>query len=261
MHVEDHPLEYGEFEGVIPEHQYGAGTVMLWDRGTWEPKGDPVAGYAKGHLKFELRRREAQRRLDAGAHARQQIRRQDRRQGVAADQGEGRVRAHRRTLHRRDRAQQRDDRAQPGRDRRRAHARLAIQTIREGERESRRHRRCQARREEESAARATERDAGRREGRQAAGDAVADAHDAGRERAVRTGLAARDQVRRLPDDVPDRKRQGAALFAQRQGLDGQFRRRRRGSRPDCRFAPRGSTAKWWCWTPTAAPAFRRCRMR
>ena len=54
MHVEDHPLEYGGFEGVIPERQYGAGTVMLWDRGTWEPKGDPVAGYAKGHLKFEL---------------------------------------------------------------------------------------------------------------------------------------------------------------------------------------------------------------
>ncbi|MEO8752286.1 MAG: DNA polymerase ligase N-terminal domain-containing protein, partial [Casimicrobiaceae bacterium] len=54
MHVEDHPLEYGGFEGVIPERQYGAGTVMLWDRGTWTPKEDPVAGYAKGRLKFEL---------------------------------------------------------------------------------------------------------------------------------------------------------------------------------------------------------------
>ena len=54
MHVEDHPIEYGGFEGVIPEHQYGAGTVMLWDSGTWSPKVDPVAGYAKGHLKFEL---------------------------------------------------------------------------------------------------------------------------------------------------------------------------------------------------------------
>src|SRR4249920_910407 len=54
MHVEDHPLEYGDFEGVIPEKQYGGGTVMLWDRGTWKPKEDPVAGYAKGHLKFEL---------------------------------------------------------------------------------------------------------------------------------------------------------------------------------------------------------------
>ena len=54
MHVEDHPLEYGSFEGIIPAKQYGGGTVMLWDRGTWIPKGDPDAGYAKGHLKFEL---------------------------------------------------------------------------------------------------------------------------------------------------------------------------------------------------------------
>jgi bifunctional non-homologous end joining protein LigD len=55
MHVEDHPIEYGEFEGVIPPKQYGAGTVMVWDRGTWTPKGSPEDGYAKGHLKFELR--------------------------------------------------------------------------------------------------------------------------------------------------------------------------------------------------------------
>src|ERR1043165_5360341 len=54
MHVEDHPLEYGDFEGVIPPKQYGAGTVMVWDRGEWEPVGDPEEGYAKGHLKFEL---------------------------------------------------------------------------------------------------------------------------------------------------------------------------------------------------------------
>ena len=55
MHVEDHPLEYGEFEGVIPAKQYGAGTVMLWDRGTWIPASDPQKAYEKGHLKFELR--------------------------------------------------------------------------------------------------------------------------------------------------------------------------------------------------------------
>ena len=55
MHVEDHPLEYGDFEGVIPPKQYGAGTVMVWDRGTWTPKSDPEQAYAKGHLKFELR--------------------------------------------------------------------------------------------------------------------------------------------------------------------------------------------------------------
>src|SRR5215831_18096588 len=54
MHVEDHPLEYGEFEGVIPAKQYGAGTVMVWDRGTWTPKTEPKEAYAKGRLKFEL---------------------------------------------------------------------------------------------------------------------------------------------------------------------------------------------------------------
>jgi len=54
MHVEDHPLEYGGFEGVIPPKQYGAGTVMLWDRGTWIPEEDPVAAYSRGRLKFEL---------------------------------------------------------------------------------------------------------------------------------------------------------------------------------------------------------------
>jgi len=55
VHVEDHPLDYGSFEGTIPEGQYGAGAVLVWDRGTWEPDGDPHAGYAKGHLDFELK--------------------------------------------------------------------------------------------------------------------------------------------------------------------------------------------------------------
>src|SRR5258705_4023759 len=54
MHVEDHPLEYAGFEGVIPEGQYGSGTVMIWDRGTWAPDFDPAFGYRKGHLKFQL---------------------------------------------------------------------------------------------------------------------------------------------------------------------------------------------------------------
>lgn len=54
VHVEDHPLEYGSFEGVIPEGQYGAGTVKLWDRGVWIPEGDPGEGYTRGKLKFRL---------------------------------------------------------------------------------------------------------------------------------------------------------------------------------------------------------------
>lgn len=53
--VEDHPLEYGGFEGVIPEGEYGGGTVMLWDRGTWTPEDPDVdAALQKGELKFTL---------------------------------------------------------------------------------------------------------------------------------------------------------------------------------------------------------------
>src|SRR5689334_4357799 len=55
VHVEDHPLDYGEFEGRIPEGEYGAGSVIVWDRGRWSPVGDPHKGLAKGHLEFELK--------------------------------------------------------------------------------------------------------------------------------------------------------------------------------------------------------------
>ena len=54
VHVEDHPLEYGDFEGTIPKGEYGGGTVILWDRGRWSPIGDARKGYAKGHLDFEI---------------------------------------------------------------------------------------------------------------------------------------------------------------------------------------------------------------
>src|ERR1043166_9289174 len=55
MHVEDHPLDYGDFEGVIPEGNYGAGSVMVWDTGTWEPRDEnPAAGLRDGKLKFVL---------------------------------------------------------------------------------------------------------------------------------------------------------------------------------------------------------------
>jgi bifunctional non-homologous end joining protein LigD len=54
IHVEDHPLDYAAFEGTIPPRQYGAGTVIVWDRGTWEPIGDARDGMATGKLVFRL---------------------------------------------------------------------------------------------------------------------------------------------------------------------------------------------------------------
>ena len=53
-HVEDHPVDYGGFEGVIPKGEYGAGAVVLWDRGTWKPLVDPALALKKGELKFHL---------------------------------------------------------------------------------------------------------------------------------------------------------------------------------------------------------------
>ena len=55
VQVEDHPLDYRNFEGLIPEGQYGAGKVIVWDKGVWIPDGDPRKGLAKGHLDFELK--------------------------------------------------------------------------------------------------------------------------------------------------------------------------------------------------------------
>ena len=64
VHVEDHPIEYGVFEGIIPKKEYGGGTVMLWDRGTWTPDDDAHKGYRKGHLRFHLQGE----RLSGGWH-------------------------------------------------------------------------------------------------------------------------------------------------------------------------------------------------
>src|SRR3981081_1984306 len=57
IRTEDHPLEYAEFEGVIPRGQYGAGTVMVWDRGTYDPKNNipPAKQLAQGKIDIELR--------------------------------------------------------------------------------------------------------------------------------------------------------------------------------------------------------------
>ena len=87
MMVEDHPLEYGSFEGVIPKGNYGAGSVMLWDRGTYQLLGELSAEQqlAKGDFKFHLHWREAQGRLRLGANQTRQ------RQRMAPAQEEGRI--------------------------------------------------------------------------------------------------------------------------------------------------------------------------
>src|SRR5215203_3605405 len=54
VHVEDHPLDYATFEGIIPQGQYGGGTVMVWDRGDWEPLGNAKKDFYSGKLKFTL---------------------------------------------------------------------------------------------------------------------------------------------------------------------------------------------------------------
>ena len=87
VRTEDHPLDYGGFEGTIPKGEYGGGTVMLWDRGTWEPLHDPHDGLKEGMLHFRLARRAPEGRLGAGAHA---AAREGEARELAAHQGAGR---------------------------------------------------------------------------------------------------------------------------------------------------------------------------
>ena len=88
VRVEDHPLDYAEFEGRIPEGEYGAGSVIVWDRGRWSTEGDPHEQLAKGHLEFDLEGS----KLKGRWHLVHMKGRDKRRQGeLAADQGRGRI--------------------------------------------------------------------------------------------------------------------------------------------------------------------------
>jgi bifunctional non-homologous end joining protein LigD len=80
VETEDHPLEYLEWEGVIPPGEYGAGTMIVWDQGTWTPENDPDWAYGKGHL----RRRATARPLAPRAHEAAPAREEEQ---LAADQG------------------------------------------------------------------------------------------------------------------------------------------------------------------------------
>ena len=91
MHVEDHPLDYRDFEGNIPEGQYGAGNVIVWDKGTYAlaEGDDPAAEIANGKIKFVLHGKKLRGEFTLVQH--QSARRRERR-SVAADQGPRRVR-------------------------------------------------------------------------------------------------------------------------------------------------------------------------
>ena len=92
VRTEDHPLDYGDFEGTIPKGEYGGGTVVLWDRGRWTPLGDPRKGLAKGHLEFVIEGREARRPMAPRPDGAQAAREAGQ---LAADQGRRRVRPRR----------------------------------------------------------------------------------------------------------------------------------------------------------------------
>jgi bifunctional non-homologous end joining protein LigD len=82
VQVEDHPLEYVDFEGVIPEGEYGAGTVLIWDRGTWVPEGGSRQSLRTWFARVRAERRTASRALGSCAH-----RRTAERKVLASDQG------------------------------------------------------------------------------------------------------------------------------------------------------------------------------
>ncbi|MGE0232526.1 MAG: DNA ligase D [Flavobacteriaceae bacterium] len=90
VHVEDHPVDYGSFEGTIPKGEYGAGSVLLWDRGRWSPDGDPKKGLKKGHLEFTLEGEKLKGRWHLVRMARRRGEKRDNWLLIKGDDGEAR---------------------------------------------------------------------------------------------------------------------------------------------------------------------------
>ena len=209
VHTEDHPLEYLTFEGVIPQGQYGGGTMIVWDEGRWAPEGDPRVGYEKGHLAFALEGAAPEGPMAPRAHAAEAAREEG---AMAAAEGRRRVRA--------TAGQPRDHGGGDHLGPLRTHERRAC---------ARRRSPGRPRRARQSRKRAQARVAGPRpRARRKKGHPAAlrravprDARRAGAPVGGRMG--ARDQVRRLSPAGADRWRQGEAPDPQRARLDGEIR--------------------------------------
>ena len=252
VEVEDHPLDYGDFEGTIPTGEYGGGTVMLWDRGFWIPEGheEHRRRAAGGRPEIHAGGRQAQRQLGAGAHARRQVRRQAHQ--LAADQ------TSRRGLHgcgRRHRCSRRIARSPPGARCSRlprakasgpkpfmladlhpgqSRRRMEQQPYREWRRRGRgaverppRHRRAAA--ANDPASRQTETRQSRSLVKVDAPIHRAATGEIGGAAAGSRRLGARGQIRRLSRAASRRKRQSRHPHAQGPGLDRALRRHREGS--------------------------------
>ena len=243
VETEDHPVEYNAFEGTIPKGEYGGGTVMIWDRGTWEPEEDPHRGLKKGHLDFSL----DGEKLHGHWHlVRMRGRPGEKRNNWLLIKANDEAA---RTAKDADILEEMPESVVSGRSieeiaaGKGKQARLAFEPERQGQREGRRDARRQRGRARRSEARARSRArASREEGARArskkrartaraAGLRPAVAGDLARQRAERPGLGARDQVRRLSHAGAARSRQGQAAHPQGPRLDRHgFRTSRRTSR-------------------------------
>ena len=277
MMTEDHPVDYGDFEGIIPAGQYGGGTVLLWDRGTWEPLEDPHQGLRKGALKFRLDGEKLR-----GGWTLVKIKGRDARddeQDLAAHQGDATSSCGRPSEYERHRraAGERDHRPHAGGDRRRPRPRVALEPgawrPRPRAVPPRRARRARAEDESETTAPWRVRPRPRRDLAAAAAAVPARARRRCRRRSrlqlatlVDAPPAGDEWLHEMKFDgyrilarAPGRR--GAAVEPERQGLDGAVPHRGRGRRSASRCGPRSSTARSRSCCPAAPPASRPCRTR